>query len=65
MHRIYLQLRLQLQSFRKDVRGGVFVEYLLLLTVVGIGAIAGLAVVRGALIAELFDLADAIDAISP
>ena len=43
----------------------MFVEYLLLLTVVGIGAIAGLAVVRGALIGELFDLAAAIDAISP
>jgi len=52
-------------KFRTDQRGGVFVEYLLLLTIVGIGAIAGLAVVRGALIAELFDLAAAIDAISP
>jgi len=54
-----------IRNFRRDQRGGVFVEYLLLLTIVGIGAIAGLAVVRGALIAELFDLAAAIDAISP
>ena len=46
-------------------RGGVFVEYLLLLTIVGIGAIVGLATVRAALIGELFDLAEAIDAISP
>ncbi|QDU99216.1 Flp family type IVb pilin [Lignipirellula cremea] len=55
----------QLRQFWQDRRGGVFVEYLLLLTIVGIGAIAGLAVVRGALIAELFDLAAAIDAIIP
>jgi len=43
--------------------GSVFVEYLLLLTLVGIGVIAGLAAVRGALISELFDLADAIKGI--
>ncbi|MFI4876378.1 MAG: hypothetical protein ACIALR_13595 [Blastopirellula sp. JB062] len=40
--------------------GGVFVEYLILLTLIGIGAIAGLATVRGALLNELIDLADAI-----
>lgn len=55
----------KLRSLIRDTSGGVFVEYLLLLTIVGIGAIAGLAVVRGALIGELFDLAAAIDAISP
>ena len=44
-------------------KGSVFVEYLLLLTLVGIGVIAGLAAVRGALISELFDLADAIKGI--
>lgn len=55
----------KLRSLVHDTSGGVFVEYLLLLTIVGIGAIAGLAVVRGALIGELFDLAAAIDAISP
>ncbi|MFM7071892.1 MAG: hypothetical protein ACKO38_08895, partial [Planctomycetota bacterium] len=40
-------------------RGGVFVEYLLLLTLVGIGTIAGLATVRGALLNELLELAAA------
>ena len=53
------------RKLRNECSGAVFVEYLLLLTIVGIGAIAGLATVRGALIAELFDLAEAIDAISP
>jgi len=48
---------------RSEVEGSVFVEYLLLLTLVGIGVIAGLAAVRLALINELKDLADAINAI--
>jgi Flp pilus assembly pilin Flp len=48
---------------RTEVQGSVFVEYLLLLTLVGIGVIAGLAAVRLALINELKDLADAINAI--
>ena len=43
--------------------GSVVVEYLLLITIVGIGAICGLAAVRTALIAELIDLAKAITAI--
>ena len=47
-----------------DTRGGVFVEYLLLLTIVGIGVIAGLATVRSALISELLDLANAIASIT-
>ena len=50
---------------RRDRRGGVFVEYLLLLTLVGIGTIAGLATVRGALLNELLELAAAIAAITP
>ncbi|NLX97704.1 MAG: hypothetical protein GXY83_16175 [Rhodopirellula sp.] len=41
-------------------RGGVFVEYILLLTIVGIGAIVGLAVLRDALLDELGQLANAI-----
>ena len=49
---------------RTEVHGSVFVEYLLLLTLVGIGVIAGLAAVRLALINELKDLADAINAIT-
>ena len=49
---------------RSDDRGAVFVEYLLLLTLVGIGMICGLATLRDALIAELNDLAEAINAIT-
>jgi len=45
-------------------RGTVFVEYLLLVTLVGIGVIVGLATVRTALINELNDLAQAINAIN-
>ncbi len=47
-----------------DQGGAVFVEYLLLVTVVGIGLIAGLCVLREALFNELQDLADAISAIT-
>ena len=47
-----------------DERGSVFVEYLLLLTIVGIGVIVGLSSVRSALIVELQELASAIDAIT-
>lgn len=54
-----------LSRLAKDTRGGVFVEYLLLLTIAGIGAIAGLATVRGALLNELLELAAAISAITP
>lgn len=50
---------------RKQRRGAVAVEYLLLITVVGIGALVGLATVRDALINELTDLANAILAITP
>ena len=52
------------QSLRDDENGTVFVEYLLLLTIVGIGVIAGLAALRGALTSELLDLANAIASIS-
>jgi pilus assembly protein Flp/PilA len=54
-----------LRSLHRDTEGSVFVEYLLLLTIVGIGVIAGLATVRGALLNELIELAKAIAAISP
>ena len=54
----------RLRQLRQDVGGSVFVEYLLLLTLVGIGVIAGLAAVRVALINELLDLAQAINAIN-
>lgn len=49
----------------QDTCGGIFVEYLLLMTIVGIGVIAGLATVRGALLNELLELAAAIAAITP
>ncbi len=49
-----------LRRLMRQTEGAVFVEYLLLLTIVGIGAIAGLAAVRGALINELIELAQAI-----
>lgn len=41
-------------------RGSVVLEYLLLCTIVGLGVIVGLAVVRDALVTELKDLAFAI-----
>ncbi len=58
------RLAARFRRLRKDVDGSVFVEYLLLLTLVGIGVIVGLAAVRTALINELLDLAHAIDAIN-
>jgi pilus assembly protein Flp/PilA len=46
-------------------RGSVFVEYLLLVTIVGIGVIVGITEVRDALVNELLELAAAINAITP
>lgn len=54
--------RIKQRSARR--RGSIFVEYILLLTLVGIGVIVGLACVRQALVNELFDLANAINAIN-
>ena len=62
MHALNLVAILRAHFFR-DCDGSIFVEYLLLLTIVGIGVIAGLATVRGALISELIDLANAIASI--
>ncbi|MCA8997310.1 MAG: hypothetical protein KDA80_09990 [Planctomycetaceae bacterium] len=45
-------------------KGSIFVEYLLLVTIVGIGVIVGISCVRMALNNELFDLANAINAIN-
>jgi Flp pilus assembly pilin Flp len=53
----------RLPSRRGRRVGSVFAEYLLLVTIVGIGIIAGLAVVREALVSELHDMAQAINAI--
>ncbi len=63
MNRKALWLTHRLRKLWTGVRGGVFVEYILLLTIVGIGAIVGLAVLRDALIDELDQLAAAIQAI--
>jgi Flp pilus assembly pilin Flp len=49
-----------LLRLRDDVDGAVFVEYVLLVTLVGLGAVVGLSTVRDALINELNDLAAAI-----
>jgi len=53
-----------LKRIWRDRRGSVFVEYILLLTIVGIGVIVGLATLKDALISELNDLAAAIKAIT-
>jgi len=50
----------RLQKLWNDQRGGVIVEYILLLSIVGIGAVVGLAVLRHSLITELQQLAEAI-----
>ncbi len=55
----------QIQQLADDCRGSVFVEYLLLVTIVGIGVIAGLATVRGSLLNELLELAEAITNLTP
>jgi pilus assembly protein Flp/PilA len=55
---------LRLRQLWSDARGAVFVEYLLLLTIVGIGVICALATLKGALINELGELANAIEAIT-
>lgn len=56
--------KLKKRLFNKSHRGVVFIEYLLLVTLVGFGVIVGLATLRGALINELLDLANAINAIN-
>ena len=58
------RFRQSFAAFRSDQRGVIFVEYLVLLTIAGIGVIAGIAAIRGALINELLELADAINAIT-
>jgi Flp pilus assembly pilin Flp len=54
-----------LQQLRDQAHGAVFTEYLLLVTLVGIGVIAGIATLRAALLNELAELAAAIAAITP
>lgn len=54
----------QTERWKRRLRGTIFVEYLLLVTLVGIGVLVGLACVRIALVNELLDLANAINAIN-
>ena len=63
MKRLKLWVR-RLMLLRHDVGGAVFVEYLLLLTLIGIGVICGLATLKDSLIHELNDLAEAIGSIT-
>ncbi len=60
MKRVMKRLLATIKRLRDEVHGAVFVEYLLLTTLIGIGVICGLAVLKDALIAELGDLAAAI-----
>lgn len=62
------QVSNETQGVKKSNRqrsGAVTVEYILLITIVGLGALVGLAAVRNSLINELTDLATAIMAITP
>lgn len=59
MRHLFTLIR-RLRNLVRDTSGSIFVEYLLLVTIVGIGTIAGLVTIRGALLSELVDLADAI-----
>ena len=63
-HPVLKLIRTQTKRWKRKVRGSIFIEYLLLLTIIGIGAIAGLTTLRSALFNELMDLANAINAIN-
>lgn len=67
IHRQLMVAAVEISGFRAGFRrrrGAVSVEYVLLVTVLGIGVLVGLASVRDALINELEDLATAIMAIT-
>ncbi len=67
MHQVFSMISKRMAVLKRlltEADGSVFVEYLLLLTLVGIGVIVGLAAVRTALINELVDLATAISSIA-
>lgn len=61
---VFRKLKKSVNSQKRRWKGSVFVEYILLVTIVGIGVIVGLATVREALVNELIDLANAINAIN-
>lgn len=62
---MFQRRRLHEPAAGKRSRGAILVEYILTLTLVGIGVIVGLVAVRNALVAELKDLAAAITALIP
>ena len=53
-----------LQKTAKSRRGVLTLEWILLVTVMVIGILGGLALVRNAVVAELQDLANAVSAIN-
>jgi len=57
-------LKKSVSNQKRRWKGSVFIEYILLVTIVGIGVVVGLATVREALVNELIDLANAINAIN-
>jgi len=61
---VFQKLKTQWTKKNRGSKGSIFVEYLLLLSIVGIGVLVGLASVRTALVNELIDLANAINAIN-
>ena len=61
---MFRKLKKSVNAQKRRWKGSVFVEYILLVTIVGIGVIVGLACVREALVNELIDLANAINAIN-
>ena len=61
---MFKKLKKRALQLRKRTRGAIFVEYILLVTLVGLGVLVGLATIREALNAELNDLAAAINNIN-
>ena len=62
--RVFRKIKKQLDGRKRRWKGSIFIEYILLVTIVGIGVVVGLACVREALVNELIDLANAINAIN-
>ena len=61
---MFRKLKQKVRDVKQRWKGSIFVEYILLVTIVGIGVIVGLACIRQALVNELIDLANAINAIN-
>jgi Flp pilus assembly pilin Flp len=58
------KLQLKTKKLTTRIKGTIVIEYLLLVTLVGLGVIVGMSVLREALVNELTDLANAINAIN-